>query len=132
MYRGRLPEGSEMILSVQTTDGDGAPTLPDDAPVLEVYSGSAHLFDKKIPIHDRANSYFQYGVFLNFGTGTFTARTRWTSGSYEGSQEDTFEVMDGNVDGYNTAMCFYRRPHADYIVRATTSGALIKGKNPQV
>lgn len=132
MYLGRLEQGGELILPCLTVNADGSPTLPDDAPVMEVYSDSAHLFSRKIPILDRAQCYFQYGLFLNFGTGLFTARTRWTTGSYEGSSEDSFEVVDGEVAGYVVSMAFYRRPSADFIVRGTTAGYLISGKGPQV
>lgn len=136
MYRGRIRLGGEAILGVQTTSDGVIPALPTStAPLLDVYDSVGHVVSKRIPLLDRDSALFQYRLFLGstFTAGLCTVTYRWTTGSYEGYEMDTFEIIPGgNADGIVLSMTFYKRPMADFVLRQTNAGVILRGKNPKV
>ena len=138
MYRGRYKLGQELILGLMCRDGSGSPVLPDRAPTLDVWVGASHpVSGKAIPVMDRfgATGLFQYPLFLggDFITGQGTAVYRYQVGGDWLEEEDTFEITaGGDIDGQVIAMHYYPRPHANFLVWQTTSGNIIKGRNPRL
>ncbi len=147
MFRGRFQVGDEIALSVLCTDSSSVPTDPDACPQLDIYGPSGKVTGwipgglagggVNIPIldPDATTGLFQAKVFLGsmFSAGAYTTTARWTSGSFHGLQEDSFEVLPGGSDRGNViAMDWYPRPHADFLVHQLDSGRIRAGRNPRL
>jgi hypothetical protein len=147
MYRGRYQIGDEIPLSVLCTDHTGKPTDPDACPQLEIYGptgkvaggwpGALNGGGQRMPILDpnATTGFFQSLVFLGsmFSVGQYTATSRWTVGSFNGLQCDTFEIVPGGSDKGNVvALDWYPRPQASFLFHQLDSGRIRPGRNPRL
>ena len=137
MYLGRKQLGDSITLSLLTLNGSGVAAMPQYVPVLKVWSNSAQIFSREMPVVDRYNvpGLFYYQLFLgsDFTTGLYHINYWWLidADDYEGSAEDYFEVVaGGDDDGATLAMHYFKRPHADFVVRQTERGDIRAGRNP--
>lgn len=138
MYRGRAQLGQTVSLLLLCRSAVGTASLPDSPPVMKIYgpSGGA-VRNKEMPILERyaQSGLFHYPLFLNadFSPGQYHVLYYFRVGADYGIEEDHFEVVaGGNQDGEITAMHFYQRPHADFIVQGLESGKIVHGRNPRV
>lgn len=137
MYLGRHQLGSRISLAIQCVNASGVPSLPDNPPLSRVFSTSALIQSKEMPIVDRyvVTGYFVLPLFLGtaFSAGHYTVEYLYRVGSDYGVAEDSFEVIaGGNVAGQVMNMYFYHRPHADFIVSGMDTGIIFPGRNPTV
>lgn len=137
-YRGRYQIGEYVPLTVWCIDGNGTPTLPDQAPIARVYSDAALVLDVRMPIRDRyiLTGYFQYPLFLD---GRFAAGGHRVVYEYQLSSTlymadlDTFEVTaGGHADGAILSMFWFNRPTADFLLTQVDSGRLVRRRNPRL
>jgi hypothetical protein len=137
-YRGRYQLGVEIPLGILTVNGSSLPSFPTTAPLVEVWSATAQVIPgRKMPVVDRfgTTGLFGLNLFLDarFSAGMYTAIYRYTVGSYQGQEEDVFEVVaGGDPAGSVIAMAYYDRPHAKFCVMQLDSGRLISRRNPRV
>ena len=135
-YLGRHYLGATVPVYLLTVNASGTPTVPDDAPVVEIWSSSALVTTKKMPVHDR---YAATGLFLlplrldsNFSAGRYRLAYRYDVGSHTGLEEDVLEVLPGgHSDGAVQSMCWAEFPHAHYLVHHLESGTVVFGRNPK-
>lgn len=137
MNLGRYQIGRTVHLRCLTVNADGTPTLPDAPPVAVIQSGQTVITVKTMPILDRAaqTGLFHYPLLLDsyFSLATYTVNYRWDISTFAGLETDTFTVIaGGDADGAITALYFYRRPHADFLVQGTETGKIRSGRNPRV
>jgi len=136
-YLGRYQLGQELVVSLACLDADGVATLPDRPPRMKIWSSSAKVVNKDIPIMDRygTTGYFSFRQFLgsDFAAGWYTVILLYTlaSGTHVGVQAGSFEVVaGGHSDGNIISMCYYTRPHADFCVTHLDSGKIQQRRNP--
>lgn len=138
MYRGRVPLGIHLPLSVRTLDASRRPVAPTTCPVLDVYSSAGtKVVSKLIPIEDAGavTGFFNYRLFISpaFDVGKYTAVYHWNDGSHAGAEVDVFEVIGGgNNEGTVISMREFVRPHARFVVHQLDSGKLKRGRNPRL
>ena len=89
MWQRQYSVGDSIPLSLLTTNPSGAPTLPDAAPVAEIYnaSGSQVGSDISLPIRDRygadaagtTNCYFgrNFRLHSSFAAGRYMILYKW-------------------------------------------------------
>lgn len=157
-YRGRFQLGQFVHLSVQTTTsgdndaGDGAvtPAVPDAAPTISIYDtdGDYVIKNKKIPLQSpQETTLFGVALMLEclstigpaYGTVEFAEGERYVvlyKWQVSGSNYATLDFFDviagGDCRGAYTALEFYERPQADYMVGALEDGTVEKRRGPSI
>lgn len=137
MDLGRYQLGQTVHLFLACRNGSGVLTAPDDAPVARVYSGSALVESRRMPVRDRrlVTGWFHLPLFLGsaYAAGPHAVSLHYLLSGTPYVEPVAFTVAaGGHADGQITSMYFYRRPHADYVVHGTERGKILKGKNPSV
>lgn len=151
MFRGRRQLGQFLYLSCTPRGTDkGIAVAPTAAPTISIYDANndAVIKHKKIPPQDpTADSFFGIDQLLQcldsigpgYGTVSFTAGNwyavlyEWSSGGSNYAKVDRFYVLPGgDCKGAYTALTFYERPHADFLVGATENGTVEKRRGPYV
>jgi len=139
-YRGRYKLGDHVPLLLLTRSASGTPTLPLDVPYAKVWDNTGTLVHNFfMPIADRfaVTGLFTHNMRLG---GRFPTLGMYRvvyfynlSGSYHGTDEDTFELIaGGDNDGTVISDYFYNRPFASFVVQQLDSGKLVSGRNPRI
>jgi hypothetical protein len=136
-HLGRYQQGDIVALSVLCTDANGAPTLPDKAPVAVLCSDTVQVLTIRLPIVDRytITGFFQHTMQLGtaFVVGRYRVVYQYTLSGVAYAKADAFEVVaGGHADGAGLAMYYYRRPTSDYVLLQTDGGRLIRRRNPRL
>lgn len=147
MSRGRRQLGQFIHLSLTTVDGSGVPTNPDTAPTITVYDtsdnriinakpiapqgiGRTGLFGIDLMLSCQDTMGVGYGT-VEFTTGQYVVLYKWTISGTERRRLDRFEILPGgNCKGAYTALEFYERPQANYLVGALENGEVEKRRGP--
>ena len=144
---GRLQLGQFIHLTVSTVDGSGVPTNPTSAPTITIYDSSDNRIINAKPIAPQGiNRTGLFGIDLmlscqstlgvgygsvEFTSGQYVVLYKWTIGGTERRAIDRFEILPGgNCKGAYTALEFYERPQADYLVGATEDGTVETRRGP--
>lgn len=143
MWQRQYSVGDSIPLSVLTTLTPGTPTLPDAAPVAEIYdsSGSQIGSDISLPIRDRygadsagtTNCYFGRTFRLNssFAAGRYMILYKWVISAVTYKATDHFDVAyAGDADGCVISMGAYPTPLGFAVAYDTESGKTLRGLNP--
>jgi hypothetical protein len=138
-WLGRYQNGQTLSLLVQTHDSTQKIVVPDRPPAAKVYFGASAVFSRLMPTEERyvVTGLFHLPIFLdaNFVPGNYSITTYYStgSGSYNGVQNDTFQVVGGgNVNGAIQGMYFLQRPQANFVIHGTETGLILKGRNPTI
>lgn len=143
MYRGRYLLGEYVPLLLYCRNGSGTPSVPDNAPLMRVYSSSGLVLDGTVPLSRKMaieDRYVLDGVFKDklhlgslFSTGPYrVVYTYAVSGTAYGD-EDRFEVKaGGHSDGAGISMFHYPNPRNDSVLVQCESGRLIRRRNPRL
>jgi hypothetical protein len=135
---GRYRLGEYVPLSVTTlATSAGSATAPTSAPTVTVHRTLSTIVNAKRlpPTRPAATGQFSADLFLgsDYAVGTHSANYAWTAGAYNGTAQDTFEVVQGgSVQGPVIAASWMPLPHANYVLYKTDDGTLRKGRNPTV
>lgn len=143
MRRRQYSVGDSIPLSLVSKTPAGAPTLPDAAPVAEIYDsgGSQVGADVSLPIRDRygrdaagtTNCYFGRVFRLNssFAVGSYSIVYKWTISSVTYQSCDHFQIAyAGDADGCVIGMGAYQTPLGLAVAYDTESGKTLRGLNP--
>lgn len=135
MFIGRYQLGKMVPLLLVTRNSAGAPAVPNAPPTATLWSPTTKIGVELLPIIERYvnNGMFQGHVFLNdtFAVGLYQVSYYFEIGSYQGIENDNFEIMPGgDGDGAINSMYFYQRPQASFIVQSKDSGKIVQGRNP--
>lgn len=138
IYIGRYQLGDWVPLRIQATNGSLTPTLPDDCPLMAVYSAAgSKVVEKKIPVLERyaVTGLFAFRLFLDgsYSAGSYMVKYQWLISSAPFIEVNTFEIVaGGHVDGSAIASAWYERPHGKFLVRQMDSHKLVEGRNPRI
>jgi hypothetical protein len=137
MWLGRFQLGVEVVLPVQCTDAAEAPSWPDTAPAVEVWSDSAKVLARLMPAAERqlTTGLFRLPLFLagQFAAGRYTAIARWENDAFNGVDIHHFEIVPGgNQRGAVIAMAYFEKAGTRFIVQQLDGGTIVRGKNPRV
>lgn len=153
-YLGRFQLGQFVHLSLITSNTaeeyPDAPTAPDAAPTFSIYNsdGSKVITNKRMPLqHPSETALFAVDQMLAclsalgpaYGTVEFEegrsyfVRYEWLISTAAFARIDYFDVIPGgDCRGAYTALEFYERPQADYMVGALENGTVEKRRGPSV
>jgi hypothetical protein len=143
VWQRQYSVGDSIPLSVLSTNASGTPTLPDSAPVAEIYdaSGSQVGSDISLPIRDRygadsagtTNCYFGRTFRLNssYAAGRYMILYKWIISSVTYKATDHFDIAyAGDADGCVIGMGAYATPLGFAVAYDTESGKTLRGLNP--
>lgn len=148
MNRGRRQLGQFIHLTVSTVDGSGVPTNPTSAPTATIYDASNNkvldarkmapqgiartgFFGLDLMLTSQASIGLGGGGGTEFASGQYVVLYKWTISGTERRTIDRFEILPGgNLQGAYTALEFYERPQADYLVGATEDGTVETRRGP--
>lgn len=143
MWLRQYSVGDSIPLSICSTNASGAPTLPDAAPVAEIYdaSGSQVGSDIPLPIRDRygadaagtTNCYFgrTFRLHSSFAVGRYMILYKWTISAVTYQATSHFDVAyAGDADGCVIGMGAYATPLGFAVGYDTESGKTLRGLNP--
>lgn len=143
MWQRQYSVGDSIPLSLVSRNASGTPTLPDSAPVAEIYdsSGSQVGSDISLPIRDRygrdsagtTNCYFGRTFRLNssFAAGRYMILYKWIISSVTYESTDHFDVAyAGDADGCVISMGAYPTPVGHAVAYDTESGKTLRGLRP--
>ena len=136
-FLGRYPFGGIVPLPFVAKAGpDGVPTEPDAAPSVVIYSDSAIVMQKFLPIVDRysVTAFFLLPLFIgaDFAAGRYRAEFNYVIGGTAYRQTAEFEVLTlGHRDGTLVGLYVMEMPYADYAVGLSSSGRVTKMRNPR-
>lgn len=136
-YYGRYIPGDTVGLAVVCTDANGVPTLPDQAPVAVICSGSAQVATLRLPVHERhvVTAFFHHPIQLDtrFATGHYRVVYQYTLSGVAFSKVASFEVAaGGHADGPGLALFYFARPASDFVLMQADSGRIIRRRNPRI
>lgn len=135
MYLGPFRLGEEVSLVCQTVNGTGAVFAPTDPPTVRVMAGTTLVETFSMPLAvDPQTGLFAYKLFLDsaYSTGVHEVSYKWVISGTTFQQLDRFEIVaGGNSKGAVTSVYPYFRPDANLLVRSTSSGELLAGRNPR-
>jgi hypothetical protein len=138
-YLGRFSRGQVVTLTLRCVDAAGAPSLPDAAPLAEVWGESSLVDTFKVPVADRhgVTGYFALPVHLDGRfpeTGFLAVVYHYQLSGVHFVKGDGFEVVPGGtVDGAGVGM-FYAGglAGADYVLVQTDRGSVLRKRNPRL
>jgi len=136
MDTGVRRQGEDFACIVLCTNASGVPTDPDSCPTWELYSGDSPVLVGKAPIIDKqaTTGLFEVRFLLDETTpvGTYLLIVRWKISSHNGVRILRFRVVaGGKAGGIPISMAWWRLPEADRLIRQTTAGRLMEGRNPR-
>jgi hypothetical protein len=153
-YLGRFQLGQFVHLAVTTTNTaeeyPDAPTAPSAAPVFSIYNngGGKVITNKRMPLqHPAVATMFAVDQMLAclsalgpaYGTVEFEegrryfVRYEWVISAANFARIDCFDVIPGgDCRGAYTALEFYERPQADFVVGALENGTVEKRRGPSI
>ncbi len=136
-YLGRYMLGQRIFLGVRCLGAAGVPSLPDEAPVAQVYSSTALVLSLRLPIQDRQDLDGWFGASLlldsRFVEGPGRVLYQYTVSGTAGGQVDQFEIVPGGqADGAGLALVYYSRPASDFVLQQVDSGRLLRRRNPRL
>lgn len=143
MWIGRYTVGQSIPLGITTTDGSGAPTMPDSAPTADIYDNGAVAASStiKLPIFDRyaisaagtTNCVFgrPYRLDSGFTVGRYTILYKWIVSAVTYKTVRCFDVIyDTDADGPVTGLFPVPRTTGTIVHYDTESGKVVYGRNP--
>lgn len=135
-FLGRYLKGDVVSLAFQSKTAAGVPTLPDAVPSVIIYSDTASLKTKFVPVQDRyvLTAFFLLPLFLdaNFAAGRYHAVFNYSISGTPLRETYEFEVLSlGGGDGAGIALAMMEMPHADYAVQWAQGGRIKKLRNPR-
>jgi len=138
-YLGRAQLGQTICPYLQCVDASGSPVLPDDPPQIKIRASTGNIIivAAEMPLVERfvQTGLFKYPLYLGsqYTTGLYEVNYYYRSGAHYGLESDNFEIVPaGHADGQVLNMHFYNRPHAQFIVYGTETGAIVRGRKPTV
>jgi len=137
MYLGRFFTGEILPLVFQCADANGTPTVPSNAPYIDLRGSGGQITQVQMPVLDKPNTtgLFMYPLLLNssFTTGRYSATYFANAGGYPNLEVDAFEVVaGGDSEGAVITQAFWSRPEASYLVQQTEAGSVLLKRGPTV
>lgn len=111
--------------------------MPNNPPVIDIRGSGGLIRQVQAPGLDRyqVTGLFSYPLRLDasFPAGSYSATYFFVAGSFNGLEEDTFEVVaGGNSDGAIVTHHYWARPEATYLVQQTESESILLKRNPSI
>lgn len=136
MSLGRYQLGKTIHLWLRTRNAAGTPSEPTDVPGVKIYNSAGTIvYNDYLPVSDPALYLFHLPLFLgsSFAAGQYSVVYLFNVSTYNGIETDYFEIVaGGHADGAVTAMHYFKKPHAAYLVQSLQSGNIAKGKSPSL
>jgi len=135
-YFGEYQLGDLVPLAVQTVNASGTPTLPDAAPLADVFSASAKVATVKLPVIDLARRLFGLPLALSsaYAAGGYDVYFRWLLSGTPLGAPGRFEILaGGDAAGTIIGLATYR-PNLERttLLFQTDAGLLGAYREPRV
>jgi len=133
---GRFQLGDHYPLLVQCMNANHTPAAPTSAPLVDIYDTADNkvVTARTIPPKDEnVTGLFGQDLMLdsNFSAGFWCARYEYVVSAVTYVKLDMFEIVAGGDDaGAYTALHYYDKPHAKFLMGAREDGTLEANRNP--
>jgi hypothetical protein len=137
MHLGRYQLGNFVLFSVSTVDSSGNVILPDSAPTMDIFVGGTKVISEiKMPLAESKvlRGLFRFSQQLDnrFSIGRLAAIIRYpVSGVWFSTEQFADILAGGDPSGAIVSMHQYEKPTSRFLIHATDSGKIFKGKNPR-
>lgn len=141
MRWNRYQLGDWLELVVQTTNGAGTPTPPDNCPTAKIFSGAGSLIDTvTIPVVHKPSGteyYFErrWRLGSSYAAGAYMVVIEYTttSGAYVCKDLSTFHIAaGGNTEGACIGSYWHSVPEAEQVCYQADGGRMLSRRFPRL
>ncbi len=134
-YLGRYQVGQDVPLEIQCVDSNGAPSIPDAAPLVRLYRDGAFLATRVLPIETDGDAVGRFRGNYTLGNadeaGRYAVVYLYSHLGLPRGSSDIFEVVAGGdpagavIAGYSLP-----RPDGDFFLAHLAAGRIASGQTP--